>query len=87
MNVRLNLGGLLGALVGGGVSLAVVLRSGNLEGLAMELVIPGLILGAVAGNFLWGWIVPKPPVKPPADKEPRANNAAADGPSRRRWRQ
>lgn len=66
-NIELNAGGVIGALVGGGVVAAVVFSLvETTEGGRgpYKLIIVGLIGGAFAGNFLWGQVFKKPDDQP-----------------------
>lgn len=61
-NVELNPGGLIGALVCGGIAAAVIFSriDVNTAGRgAYKMPILALIGGAFAGNFLWGLIFKK----------------------------
>ncbi len=61
-NIELNIGGLIGALVIGGVTAAIIFatvdttQSGRAP---FKLIIGGVIGGAFAGNFLWAKLVKK----------------------------
>jgi hypothetical protein len=60
----LNAGGLIGALVCGGVAGAVVFSTVDLSETnrgPYRLILLALIAGAFAGNFLWGLAFKKPP--------------------------
>ena len=71
MDLNLNLGGFLGAAIGGGTPLAIAIATGDYEGLPIKLVVPGVVAGALAGNYLWGMATAKPPETRKNDKEPR----------------
>jgi hypothetical protein len=60
-NINLNVGGLIGALALGAVAAAAVFTTmdaakGNL---GPKLIIGAVIVGAIAGNFIWGAIFKK----------------------------
>jgi hypothetical protein len=60
MNVNLNVGGFIGALLGAGIALVAVFGmmgddSDYRRGMG-KLVLLGVIGGALAGNYLWGRI-------------------------------
>ncbi|XAM00674.1 hypothetical protein OT109_04625 [Phycisphaeraceae bacterium D3-23] len=67
-NITLNPGGIIGGLVGCGLGLgAGYLMFGfanDGKGLA-SLAVPGVLVGAFAGNWLWGMVFPP---KPDADR-------------------
>ena len=62
-NINLNLGGLFGALVGGGAAAGIVVLAGGEARAIARIGIFGLIGGALAGNLLWAYFfsVPPPP--------------------------
>ena len=58
-NIDLNLGGIVGALVCGGVAAAIIFSSIDATSSSRapyKLVIVALIGGAFAGNFVWGLV-------------------------------
>ena len=60
-NINLNLGGLIGALICGGIVAIVVfsdIDQANKNG-STRMIIPALLGGAFAGNYLWEWAVKK----------------------------
>ena len=62
-NIDLNIGGLIGALVCGGIAAAIVfstLETTNSGRGPFKLIIFALIGGAFAGNFLWRLVFKKP---------------------------
>ena len=71
MDLNLNLGGFLGAAIGGGTPLAVAITTGVYEGMPISLVVPGVVAGALAGNYLWGMATAKPPEMRKNDKKPK----------------
>ncbi|HEY1379438.1 MAG TPA: hypothetical protein VGF55_21730 [Gemmataceae bacterium] len=76
MNVSLNPGGWIGAAVGGGLPLAILILSGNpkLKMLGLDasiVIIAGLVIGVLVGNLVWSSLVGKP-----AKDRPRKKNRA-----------
>jgi hypothetical protein len=62
-NINLNAGGVIGAIVCGGVAGVVLFSNIDPEGPGrgpIRLAIFALIGGAFAGNFLWGLVFKKP---------------------------
>ena len=57
-NIELNLGGLIGALLGGGIAAAVIFSQVDAS-TAGRGDFKALIAGAFAGNFLWDKIFKK----------------------------
>jgi hypothetical protein len=62
-NINLNVGGVFGALVGGGAVVAIVLLAGGPPASLAKLGMLGLAGGALAGNFLWARFF-NPPLPP-----------------------
>ena len=64
-NIRLNAGGFLGALCGGavGVGIAYVVNHDLFAAQAARqtssIIIIGIVVGAIAGNILWGFVEEK----------------------------
>ena len=61
-NIELNLGGLIGALLGGGIAAAVIFSQVDASTAGrgdFKAPIIALIAGAFAGNFLWDKIFKK----------------------------
>ena len=81
MNMNLNAGGVLGGLLGaaaaGGIGAAIT--DGTQAPAIAKLVIFGVTVGAVAGNFLWSAVVPKPKPRP-RDEEPHDRRPVRRGP-------
>jgi|GEM_PF-5945795 len=59
-NVNLNAGGVIGALVVGGIAAGVIFSRVDGEGGSAKLIIVAMTGGAFAGNFLWSRLFPKP---------------------------
>ena len=62
-NINLNIGGLIGAIVCGGIAAAIVFSIVDLNNgkrPQYKLITLGLIGGAFSGNYLWGRIFKKP---------------------------
>jgi hypothetical protein len=59
--IDLNVGGIFGALVGGGAVAAILYLADAPPRLMAKVVIFGFIGGALAGNFLWGYFFTAPP--------------------------
>lgn len=62
MDLKLNLGGVLGALAGGGIcgTLLVMMTDGDTSSRFLaRLSILAVVVGAVAGNFLWNRLFTK----------------------------
>jgi hypothetical protein len=58
-NINLNAGGLIGAVVCGGIALVAVFSNSSLmsqTSLASKIVVVAFIAGAFAGNFIWGLV-------------------------------
>lgn len=71
MNVNLNLGGLFGGLLGAGIMALIMLAVGG-EAETRRIakaIIAGVVVGALAGNFIWAWIFPSKPTKQSAKKK------------------
>lgn len=61
-NINLNIGGLIGALGCGGLAAVVVFTTMDAANsrLGPKIIIGAVIVGAIAGNFIWGAIFKKP---------------------------
>ncbi len=70
MNVNLNPGGFLGAALGAGIPFGIMVVTASYEGLARNLVVPGLVVGAIVGNFSWGAFSGTPDNEQPAGSDP-----------------
>jgi ABC-type enterobactin transport system permease subunit len=61
--MKLNAGGLLGALLGGGVTgsilYAQVAALNQLQRSDVRIILVGLVIGAIIGNLLWAWVSSK----------------------------
>ncbi|QDT44953.1 hypothetical protein Pan241w_50700 [Gimesia alba] len=65
-NINLNLGGVIGAIVCGGIAAAIIFSTVDLKNgkrPQFQLITLGLIGGAFVGNYLWGRIFKKPEIE------------------------
>lgn len=59
-NIELNIGGLIGALVLGGIAGAIGFTAFDTASRRpAQVLILGVVVGAVAGNFVWGLVFKK----------------------------
>lgn len=61
-NLNLNIGGLIGAIVCGGIAAAIIFSTVDIDSSKrspFKLIIFALIGGAFAGNYLWGRLFKK----------------------------
>lgn len=72
MNVNLNPGGFLGALLGSGIPIGYVVATGGFDDFPSRWVVTALVLGALAGNTAWAFLFKGPEDEPPKDFD-RAN--------------
>src|SRR4051812_17563915 len=91
--MNLNPGGFLGAAVGAGAGVAIMMAAGGYEENPgrVRLIVVGLVAGAIAGNTLWAAVFGKPKPKPeeeddarPRRRRPRDDEEDDDRPCRTR---
>ncbi len=65
--MNLNPGGFLGAALGAGIPVGIMVATASYEGLPRNLIVPGLVVGAIVGNTSWSAVFGTPDNEPPAD--------------------
>lgn len=57
-NINLNAGGIIGGFLGAalGIGFVVVFGPTNRQEAMAKVAVAAIILGAIGGNYLWGWI-------------------------------
>jgi hypothetical protein len=70
-NIHLNAGGVIGALLCGGIVAAILFAKFKPDEAPVKFIIVAVVAGAFAGNLLWDSIFKKPPA--PSEGAPPAS--------------